>query len=76
MSKRVLVTGGTGFIGHHLVDHLLMNTDWEFICLDRLDTSGTLYRLHDVLHGEKESHLFIMILNLKLIALLPIRLVK
>ena len=32
-----------------------MNTDWEFVCLDRLDTSGTLYRLHDVLHGERGS---------------------
>jgi dTDP-glucose 4,6-dehydratase len=52
MSKRVLITGGTGFIGHHLVEHFLLNTDWEFVCLDRLDTSGTLYRLHEVLHGD------------------------
>jgi dTDP-glucose 4,6-dehydratase len=52
MAKKVLITGGTGFIGHHLIEHFLLNTDWEFVCLDRLDTSGTLYRLHEVLHGE------------------------
>ena len=55
MSKKVLITGGTGFIGHHLIEHFLLNTDWEFVCLDRLDTSGTLDRLHEVLHGETGS---------------------
>lgn len=43
--KRVLITGGAGFIGHHLVDYLLERTNWEVILLDRLDTSGDLNRL-------------------------------
>ena len=51
MSKRVLITGGPGFIGHHLVEHLLINTDWEMVCMDRLDCSGTLHRLHEVAEG-------------------------
>src|SRR3990172_6156564 len=46
---RVLVTGGAGFIGHHVVEHLLRNTDWEIVCLDRLDTSGNLNRLREVI---------------------------
>ena len=31
MSKRILVTGAAGFIGHHAVEHLLQNTDDEII---------------------------------------------
>jgi len=47
--KRVLVTGGCGFIGHHLVEHILKNTDWEVICLDRLSYASNGYdRLRDI----------------------------
>lgn len=47
--KWALVTGGAGFIGHHLIQHLLVNTDWGIVCLDRLDTSGNLNRLSEIL---------------------------
>jgi dTDP-glucose 4,6-dehydratase len=46
-----LVTGGAGFIGHHLIEHLFKNTDWNIVCLDRLDTSGNLNRLTEILDG-------------------------
>ena len=36
MSKKVLVTGGCGFIGHHVVEHFLNETDWEIIIIDKL----------------------------------------
>jgi len=49
MSKNVLLTGGAGFIAHHVVDRILRTTDWNIITLDRLDFSGNLNRLHDVL---------------------------
>ena len=49
MSKRVLITGGGGFIAHHLIAHLLANTDWEIVSLDRLDFSGNLNRLAQIL---------------------------
>ena len=45
---KVLVTGGAGFIGHHIIEHILKNTDWTIISLDRLDTSGNLNRLVDI----------------------------
>jgi dTDP-glucose 4,6-dehydratase len=48
MSKRVLITGGAGFIGHHIIDLFLQKTDWEIVSLDRLDYSGNLNRLDDV----------------------------
>ncbi len=47
--KRILITGGAGFIAHHLIHKILIETDWEVVTLDRLDYSGNLNRLHDVL---------------------------
>ena len=46
MAKKVLITGGAGFIAHHLIEVLLEKTDWEIISIDRLDFSGNLNRLH------------------------------
>lgn len=48
MAKRVLITGGAGFIGHHIIDLFLKKTDWKIISLDRLDYSGNLNRLDNV----------------------------
>lgn len=48
MSKTILVTGGAGFIAHHLIDKILAETDWRIVTLDRLDYSGNLNRLHEV----------------------------
>lgn len=48
MSKRVLVTGGAGFIGHHVVEALLNKTDWKITLIDRLDISGNLNRLAEI----------------------------
>ncbi len=47
--KRILLTGGAGFIAHHTIRHLLQNTDWEIISLDRLDYSGNLNRISDMM---------------------------
>lgn len=49
MSKTVLVTGGAGFIAHHVIENLLKNTDWNIVSLDRLDFSGNLNRLADMM---------------------------
>jgi dTDP-glucose 4,6-dehydratase len=35
--KHVVVTGGAGFIGHHLVEHLLRNTNWKITIIDKLN---------------------------------------
>ena len=69
MSKNVLITGGAGFIAHHVIDKMLKETDWKIICLDRLDISGNLNRLHDMLqdHNPKvvSSRLRIVFHDLK-----------
>ena len=48
MAKNILITGGAGFIAHHVIDLLLSQTDWNIVTLDRLDYSGNLNRLHEV----------------------------
>ena len=48
MSKKILITGGAGFIAHHVIDEILSTTDWEVVTLDRLDFSGNLNRLKEV----------------------------
>jgi len=47
--KRILVTGGAGFAGHHMCEHILKNTDWEIVIIDKLTyASNGFDRLRDV----------------------------
>lgn len=55
MSKTILITGGAGFIAHHTVDYLLENTDYNIVTLDRLDYSGNLNRLNEVVESHPKS---------------------
>ena len=48
MSKTILITGGCGFIGHHFVEHIYLNTDWNIIIIDKLSyASNGFERLRD-----------------------------
>lgn len=47
--KRVLLTGAGGFVGHHTLEHLLVNTDWEIVCLDSFRHRGKTSRMREVL---------------------------
>ena len=53
--KKILITGGAGFIAHHVIDKILSSTDWEIITLDRLDFSGNLNRLNEVVRAYPKS---------------------
>lgn len=33
---KILITGGCGFIGHHFVQHVMLNTDWDIAIIDKL----------------------------------------
>ena len=49
MSKTILITGGCGFIGHHFVQHIFKNTDWDIIVLDKLTYASLgLERIRDI----------------------------
>ena len=51
MTKRVLITGGAGFIAHHTISYILKNTDCDIVSLDRLDYSGNLNRISDMMNN-------------------------
>lgn len=46
---RLLLTGACGFVGHHVVEHFIKNTDWDIIILDKLTyASNGFDRLKDI----------------------------
>jgi dTDP-glucose 4,6-dehydratase len=44
---RVAVTGGAGFIGSHLVKHLVETTDWHITVIDSLTYAGSVENFKD-----------------------------
>lgn len=44
--KRILVTGSAGFVGAHIVDHIIANTDWQVIGLDSFRHRGDSVRVY------------------------------
>jgi dTDP-glucose 4,6-dehydratase len=53
--KRVLVTGGAGFIAANFIHHLLRATPYEVVSLDALTYAGNPANLRDVMAHERLS---------------------
>jgi dTDP-glucose 4,6-dehydratase len=54
-SKRVLVTGGAGFISSSVIRHLLAHTRYAVVSLDALTYAGNLENLADVMSHRRLS---------------------
>jgi len=52
---KLLITGGCGFVGHHLVEEVLKETNWKIILLDRLSYAGNLNKIADISVWEKKK---------------------
>ncbi len=68
MVKNILITGGCGFIGHHLVKYLLEQTDNNIYIIDKLSyASSGLDRLREIGALQNDRvHLFIYDLTSKI----------
>ena len=53
--KRILVTGGAGFISSNFVRHLLSSTPYEVVSLDALTYAGNMDNLADLIGHERLS---------------------
>ena len=53
MAKRVLVTGGAGFIPSNFIHHLLAKTPYEVVSLDALTYAGNLDNLSGAMSHER-----------------------
>jgi dTDP-glucose 4,6-dehydratase len=58
MSKKVLLTGVGGFVGHHCLEYFLEHTDWTFICLDSFRHKGTCRRVIEVFDNNPRVKIF------------------
>ena len=56
MNKKLLITGALGFIGAHLIEGVLHDTDWDIVILDCYSYAGNFNRLADMSCWDSEKH--------------------
>ncbi len=52
MTKRVLITGCGGFIGSHVLEHVLSTTTWQVVATDSFRHKGKTDRIAEVIEGK------------------------
>jgi dTDP-glucose 4,6-dehydratase len=54
--KRVLLTGASGFVGSHLLRHILLNTDWFVVCPTTFTHKGLTDRIRVACYNIEDAY--------------------
>jgi dTDP-glucose 4,6-dehydratase len=68
MSKRVLLTGASGFVGSHVLRHILTNTDWYVVCPTTFTHKGLSDRIRLAVDGLDEDYSRVKVIRCDLTA--------
>lgn len=60
MTKRILLTGASGFVGSHVLRHILTSTDWDVVCPVTFRHKGISDRLVTAMDGLDQSRVTIV----------------
>lgn len=53
-NKRIVITGMAGFVGSHLWEHIMKNTNWDAVGIVKMDRAGDLNRIEETLQDHPE----------------------
>ncbi len=56
--KRLCLTGAAGFVGSHVLRYLLKNTTYDIVCLIRLNNTGNLNRIKDIMDNPRVKFVY------------------
>ena len=68
MSKRILLTGASGFVGSHVLRHILVNTDWYVVCPITFTHKGLSDRIRLAVAGIDDNYNRVKIIRCDLTA--------
>jgi len=54
--KKVLLTGSSGFVGSHVLRHILVNTDWQVVCPTTFTHKGLQDRIRVALNDREDDY--------------------
>jgi dTDP-glucose 4,6-dehydratase len=62
---RIMLTGASGFVGSHVLRHILATTDWDVVCPLTFRHKGLPARMHSALDGHDFSRVETVMLDLR-----------
>lgn len=68
LSKRIFLTGASGFVGSHVLRHVMVNTDWEVVAPVTFTHRGKSDRIASALETNPDWHKRVTVIMLDLTA--------